>query len=372
MAADEDLDALAAGIAEVLAAECSSERLHAFIDGRVDLDRTLWRQAAELGWLGIGLPGECGGLDLGDAGLAVLHRELGRRVAPGPFICTLAAVQALAALEDFPLRRALFERVIAGQASIAIPATVMDSGAPALRIEAGRLQGRLEPLLGAVDAAFALVPARAGADETWVLLEIDGIAARIAARAAWDPTRTLVALDCDGAVPAQVVAAGDAATLRRDLARQQAIAVVFDCIGAAGAVFDLTIEYMKTRVQFDRPIASFQALKHRVANLRVRLESSGQIATQALDAMVANGADADLWAALAKAEAGDHYSFIAGECVQLHGGVGFTWALDCHLYQKRAKLNQALVATSARCRDLGAHGLIEAMRAGRSTSELPL
>ena len=148
--------------------------------------------------------------------------------------------------------------------------------------------------------------------------------------------------------------------------------IAWGAVGAAQACFDEALRYSKTRVQFDRPIASFQALKHRVAGMKVESELARVSAAQALVAAESNAPDRMVWAALAKATVSDSYAAIAGHCVQLHGGVGFTWALDVHLYQKRSRLNQALLATGNEAIDFAAAELAAATRDGRSALDLPL
>src|SRR4051812_17204710 len=159
---EADLAALRDSIVAVLAEECDSLKVHAFIDGKNQLDQTLWQQAAELGWLAVALPEEFGGLNMGVRGLDVLHAELGRHMAPGPFIATLSAAHALAAAGDDATRQTWLPRIAAGKVSLAVPAVL-----------AGPAGGRTA-LLGAADAAAALLPSGGG----WSLVELPAGAAR--------------------------------------------------------------------------------------------------------------------------------------------------------------------------------------------------
>ena len=135
------------------------------------------------------------------------------------------------------------------------------------------------------------------------------------------------------------------------------MALACDSIGGAEIIFDATVAYLKTRKQFNRLIGSFQALKHRCADLKVLLEVSGTSVEQAVQAMREHSELAGL-ASMAKFYAGDAYAHIAGEAMQLHGGIGFTWEHDCHLYLKRAKLNQALYGGSRWHQDRAARALV--------------
>jgi alkylation response protein AidB-like acyl-CoA dehydrogenase len=150
------------------------------------------------------------------------------------------------------------------------------------------------------------------------------------------------------------------------------LALASDGIGAARAVTELTIAYMKERQQFGRVIASFQALKHRVADLMTAAVSGEEFVALAVEAAANDDEDTDTWAALAKVRATESYQFVAKDCVQLHGGVGFTWEFDVHLYLKRAWLSEALVAPHNRLRDRAHDGFAAAFRAGRQPLELAL
>ncbi len=170
-----------------------------------------------------------------------------------------------------------------------------------------------------------------------------------------------------------IVAQGDQSDVVRDsLAMHMALAVMADSVGAAQAIFDKTVEYMKTRVQFDKVIAGFQGLKHMAADMKVEWELARHAAARAMAAAEAGDADRMAWVLLGKAQVTDAFAGIAGKCVQMHGGVGHTWAFDPHIYLKRAHLNQMLVAHNNQHLDQAADGLAAAVRAGRSVLDLPL
>ena len=149
------LDALREGIAAVLVEQSSSAAVHAFIDGENSLDRELWSQAASLGWLGFGIPEQYGGLGLGAHGLAILHTEIGRQAAPGPYISTLSAAQAIVESGTDATRNTWLPRIASGEISAAVPAT---PGATVLTRSGTGVSGTLR-CLGARDAAFVLAPA---------------------------------------------------------------------------------------------------------------------------------------------------------------------------------------------------------------------
>jgi alkylation response protein AidB-like acyl-CoA dehydrogenase len=363
-----DLSALRESVADLLSAECGRRAVHLFIDGENALDRTLWTQAAELGWLAIGLPEAYGGLGFGEQGLDVLHRELGRWLAPGPFISTLSAASWLSNVGGEAERQAYLPRISAGELTVAIPADLRRP--PSLKSVEGRVSGRSALLLGSADAGLAIVPiGRADGAAAWALIETDTSDAQLAAQPTWDRTRQMCVLSCDGAKPAAVIedAEGDAAVA---LNRQIALAAASDSIGGAGAVSAQTIEYMKTRVQFDRPIGAFQAMKHRAADLMILIATQENLLDQGVEAAQRRSPHADMWAALAKAGVTSTYRFIADDCVLLHGGIGFTWEYDCHMFLKRARLNETLGMSNPDLYDLAAAALSRASADHRSTAEL--
>ena len=346
---EADLEALRDSIVSVLTDECDSLKVHAFIDGKNQLDQTLWQQAAELGWLAVALPEEFGGLNMGVRGLDVLHAELGRHMAPGPFIATLSAAHALAVAGDDATQQAWLPRVAAGEVSLAVPAVL-----------AGPAGGRTV-LLGAPDAAAALLPGEGG----WALVALPAGAAKPIAM--WDRTRAVVEVD-RMQLPAGTPlgeGAGDALTLA------MALAVAADSLGGAQRISSQTIEYLKTRQQFGKLLASFQALKHRAADLAVLGVLGEQTVANGVEAVANGDPDALIWAMMAKSEVVDSYVFTAADCVQLHGGVGFTWEFDPHIHLKRARMNEMLVANNPAARDIAAEQLAVATRAGRTTLELP-
>ena len=354
------LDALREGVAGVLAEQSGSTAVHGFIDGKNALDRELWSQAASLGWLGFGVPEQYGGLGLGAHGLAILHTELGRQAAPGPYIATLSAAQAIVENGTEAARQAWLPRIAAGEISAAIPAT---PGAASLTWSGASVSGTLR-CLGARDAAFVLAPT----NDTWVIVELAG--ADVSATPMWDRTREVIEIRLHDAKPSAVLEDREGTSLA--LVRAMALATAADSCGAARSVTERTIAYMKTREQFGQPIAGFQALKHRAADLATKLAVMDEMLAHAVHRTATDETDADIWASLAKAEVTEAFVFVATDCVQLHGGVGFTWDYDPQIFLKRARLNEALVMANPTLRDGAAAGLAALTRAGRSALELGL
>lgn len=353
-------EALRESIASVLAEQCGSADVHAFIDGKNMLDQALWARAGALGWLGVGIPEHFGGLGMGAQGLAILHRELGRQSAPGPYIATLSAAQTIAETGSDAICQTWLPRLAAGEISAAVPA-VLD--ARSLTRSGAGVSGALR-CLGSADAAFVLAPA----GDSWVIVELAG--AEVTAAPMWDRTRDVIDVRLADTVPVAVLP--DASATHAALIRGMALAVAADSAGGARCIAERTITYMKTREQFGQPIAGFQALKHRAADLATKLAVADEIVRHALQRTAADEPDADLWVSLAKSEVTEACVFITIDCVQLHGGVGFTWDFDPHIFLKRARLNEVLVMANTALRDRAAAALAAMTASGCSALELGL
>ncbi|MCB1742445.1 MAG: acyl-CoA/acyl-ACP dehydrogenase [Gammaproteobacteria bacterium] len=361
--AEDDFDAsmfeaLRESIAGVLAEHCGSTQLHAFIDGKNALDKTLWAQAGSLGWLGVGIPEQYGGLDLGARGLALVHGEIGQQSAPGPYIATLSAGRVLVECADEATQATWLPRLASGEISAAVPAALDEA---ALTRDSAGVSGELR-CLGNAEAAFVLAPV---ADD-WAIVELSG--ADIAPVGIWDRTREVIDVRFRDAKPLCVLPGAQAT--RRALTRAMALAIAADGAGGARSITERTIEYMKTRQQFGQPIAGFQALKHRAADLVTRLAVMDETLAHAVERTTADAPDADIWVSLAKSEVTEAAVFVTTDCVQLHGGVGFTWDFDPHIYLKRARLNEVLVMANTALRDRAADDLAAVTMSGGSALEL--
>lgn len=335
----------------MLDAECPSLAVHAFIDGKDALDARLGQIATDLGWLLLALPEAQGGLGLGAAGLAILHYELGRAVAPGALLATSVALEVLArsSAADEPAVADLIAGASTGTATLAVAAKIRQrtAGAPIW-------------LLGEPAAAAALV---VGEGDDLILLDLQD--ATLAQVRMWDETRAMVTL-ADGQGSPIATLTGAKPLLESVLA----IALAADSAGAARGTLDRTIAYMKEREQFGRPIGSFQALKHRVADHHVNAIGAGELVWQAAEQFDAGAPGSRLWSLLAKANASEAAAKIAGDCVQLHGGVGFTREYDPHLFLKRIRLNEMLIAPNGVLRDAAERAFADALRDGHDVLEI--
>lgn len=333
---------LRTGVRDVLEAEASSERVHRHYDGDVEVAANLRRIARELGWAALGVPEDHEGLGLGLPGLSVLYEELGRSLAPVSLLPTMIVAEMLAGGGSDAQQARWLPAFASADATAAL---ALDGDA---RIDDHRVYGRFAFVVDGVDADLFLV--RAG--EAFLLVPADQQGVTIESLPVVDRTRTLAEITFSGAACEIIAADADA------LATHAALGIAADSIGGATAILAKTIEYLKVRVQFGKPIGSFQALKHRVANHHLALELARSLFVTAIGAQE-NGADPHALAALARVTAAETYASIADDAVQLHGGIGFTWEHDCHLYLKRARMNEMLYGNAEVHLDRAAQQLVE-------------
>lgn len=320
-----DLAELRQEFRAVLDAEAGADRVRRHVHAGHPFDAGLAETVAGLGWAGLGIAEADGGLGLGLPALAVLLEELGRGPACLPLPVTLLVAEALKAAPDAERARWL-PRLASGETFAAL---ALDVDLP----PGDRITARVPHVLHGDAAGLFLLATR---DGRHLLLSRDGAGVAVTPTPTVDRTRSMAVLDlCDAPVLAIPV---DGPALRR----HAALALACDSIGGADAILEKTIDYLKIRTQFGQPIGGFQALKHRVANHKLRLESARALVAMAVQAGEGGGARPLGLAHLARAQAADAYVTIADDAIQLHGGIGFTWEHECHHYLKRAWLNRLL------------------------------
>ena len=364
---DEDQLALQAGARAVLADACPPALVRSVVEGADDAGARvgeLWSTLVALDWPGLGLPEAVGGLGLGVVEVAILVEELGRVVAPTPLLAT--CTQLVPTLAEAEPGRGRIDDVLAGVASGSVTGTlaVAERGrwAPdevACRAEpvAGggwRLTGTKTHVLDGATADELAVVARGDGGLGVFLVRaaaVDGSGLAVAPLAVMDPTLPLAAVALDGVeVGADdvVVAPGDPrAADAVDRALQAAtVALALSTVATCRSIFDATLAYAKEREQFGRPIGSFQALKHRLADAYLAVERANALAWFAVLCVAEDDGRRAVAAAMAKSAAGDCQRLLTRDGLQLHGGIGFTWEHDLHLGLKRAATGELLLGTS--------------------------
>ena len=338
---------------EVFARQCPMIRVRALMAGESAFDEELWRTLSDQGWVGLHLPEAAGGLGLGLVELAVVVEEMGRACVPGPFLATLWAATLLAHAGDSPDVMRHLEPIMAGElrATVAFlePEGGWDPEEVQLHVEAApggyRLSGRKVWVLDAADAGLIVCAGRH--EDRLILLPVRPSAAGVTLTAtpALDATRKLYQLDfADVVVPAgEVIASGAKARAAVDRSLQvAALAVSAELVGIAQKVLELSVDYARTRQQFGRSIGTFQAVQHQCADMLLWTESARSAVYYAAWANSAGAPDAGRALAVAKAYASDAAREVCHRGIQVHGGIGFTWEHDLHIYLKRARANEAL------------------------------
>ncbi|HTH28690.1 MAG TPA: acyl-CoA dehydrogenase family protein [Sphingobium sp.] len=324
-------------------AELQDAAAKAFGEAGIGADPArIWELIADMGWLSMTVPEELGGLGLGRVAQGVIHTELGRVLAPGPVMAHMLVIEALTAADGMAERQALLEQAMAGAlmtSSLVFATAACTEGADG----ALTLSGTLGAVPDADKASRLLLFSE---DRTLcLLLPLDAASVSIAQRATWDESRRLfdVTLDATPADASMVLARGEAAVALADrLTANLLVALAADSLGGAEAMLDITIEYLKTRRQFDRPLALFQALKHRCADMKTVLAAADALFWLQAEEEAATSPEATIGAGALKARAARVYQFVTEEAIQLHGGIGLTEEHQCHLFMKRAMLNATL------------------------------
>ncbi|OLF18982.1 acyl-CoA dehydrogenase family protein [Actinophytocola xanthii] len=301
----------------------------------------LWEQLVGVGVPALSVPEEYGGLGAGLAEVHVVHRELGRALVAVPALSSVLASAALLATGDDAACRRLLPAVVAGE-TVALawsgPDGRWDGCGTARRDGDGWcLDGEAAYVLDGATAATLLVVART--DDGPALFLVDPAVVRTTPTPAMDQTRGLASATFAG-TPAEPLCPVDLARVR-DVA---CVALAAELAGTAARCLELTVEYTGRRTQFGRPIGSFQALKHRMADMHVLVETAE---SAALAAALAEPSELPLLAAVAKAHCAEAASEVAGEMIQLHGGIAITWEHDAHRYLKRAHAGAHLFGAPA-------------------------
>lgn len=304
------------------------------------------RLTGEMELSGLAIAPELGGAGASFVEVGIAVEEIGRTLLPVPYLSTVTAAAVLSHVGEDGAAGPLLER-IAGGAAAAVG--LEDGGALHIKGDADGaggdgadtgvlLDGEIFVVDGGTAELFALA-ARRGDEPVLVAVEASASGCAVEPLATLDQTRRQAAVRFEGA-PATLLATGPEALARaRDLL---SVGLAVESVGAAARCLDETVAYLKERVQFGRPIGSFQALKHRCADLATELEAARSTAYYATWAVDGAPEELPVVAPLAEAVAGAALLHVAAEAIQLHGGIGFTWEHDAHMYLKRAKANELL------------------------------
>ncbi len=357
MVVSEEQEELRDTVRRFLEDKSPSAEVRRLMDTEEGYSRAVWEQmATQLGLQGLIVPERWGGAGLSQVELAIVLEEMGRALLCAPYFATVVlGVNALLASGDQEACAAFLPRLASGE-MIATLAVVEDEGrwdedgvTLSGRRTGGewRLGGHKAYVLDGHTAELILVAARTPAGLSLFAVEGDGEGISRRALPTLDQTRKLARLelsDTPGRLIGEEGAAGPAVSKTLDLA---AIGLAAEQVGGAQRCLDMSVDYAKVRYQFGRPIGSFQAIKHKCADMLMQLESARSAAQYAAWAAAEDSPEVGVVASLAKAVCSDAYFFAAAENIQIHGGIGFTWEHDAHLYFKRAKSSQLFLGDVA-------------------------
>jgi acyl-CoA dehydrogenase len=343
----EDQKLLREQARKLLADKCPPRAVRAVLEGAAGYDAPLWRSIAEMGWLGTAIPEAYGGLGLGALELCVIAEELGRVLAPVPFSSTICQfVQALLLAGSEEQKQRLLPEIVSG-AVIGTFARVEAPGGVTPRsirasFRAGRLSGSKTAVADGMEAHFAVALVRTSeeAGERGLSLSLVDLHSKGVQRQkldSIDPSRKHAQLTFDHVAAELLGPVGEGWEIARQVLDRAAVLMAFEQVGGADACLAMATDYARTRHAFGRAIGSFQAIKHKLADIYIGNELARSNAYYGAWALSTNARELPLSAAAARISATQAFDFAANESVQVHGGIGFTWEADCHLFQKRAR-----------------------------------
>jgi alkylation response protein AidB-like acyl-CoA dehydrogenase len=362
----EDSDLLQQAFRDALSQLSSSADVRRAMATERGYEDRVWRRlAGEIALPGLALPEKLGGGGLTETELAIAFEEAGASLLCAPLFATAGlAVPLLTALGDAAALARFGPAIAAGELTATV-ALAEASGrwrteTVACRAEAAAgggwlLDGAKSYVVDGATAGLILVVARVGAELGVFAVPGDAPGLERAPLVTLDQTRRQARLVLR-ATPAERVGGDVAAALARATATSRAL-LAAEQVGGAQRCLDMTVDYAKSRIQFGRPIGGFQAVKQRLAEMLVQVESARSAARAAADAVAADAAELEHVAAIASLTCGDAYKWVAAQTIQLHGGMGFTWEHDAHLYFKRARASALLLGTASELTDLLAQQL---------------
>jgi alkylation response protein AidB-like acyl-CoA dehydrogenase len=348
-------------------------RVRRILETDAPYDRELWEGLAEMAWPGTAIPEAHGGAGYGYLELCAIAEELGRSLAPTPFSSSVyLATEAILLAGTEEQKTRWLPRLASGQAigcfAVAEGPRAPRPGSIAARAEGGQITGVKVPVADGDVADLAVVLARAdggrpgarassaprspataehGDGVSLFVVDLHAPGVSRTPVATIDPTRSHARLAFEGAAAELLGAPGEGWALAEHVLDRAAVLFAFEQVGGAQAALDMAREYALGRFAFGRPIASFQAIKHKLVDIYVALELARSNAYYAAWALSTDAPELPVAAAAARVSATEAFFLAAKENIQTHGGMGFTWEFDCHMYYRRAKL-LALTLGSAR------------------------
>jgi len=329
-----------------LTEKCPPKAVRAVLDGKTDYDRDLWKGLAEMGFLGVAIPEEFGGAGAGHLELCVLAEEMGRALAPVPFSSTVyLAAEALMIAGSEAQKQKWLPKIATGEA-IGTLALFEGPGNPspkAIKLTAANntLNGVKKPVPDGAIADFAIVAARTGSSGResdialyLVDLKAGGVEAKVLTGI--DPTRQQAELTFKNCKAEPLGAAGEGWSILTRVLDRAAVLIAFEQVGGSDRALEMGRDYALDRIAFGRPIGSFQAVKHILADMYVSATLARSNCYYGAWALSTDAGELGEAAAAARVSATQAFQHCAKNNIQVHGGMGFTWEFDCHMYYRRA------------------------------------
>ena len=356
-----DQELLAETTRKFLEAECPSTALRALADSAAGYESDLWRRGAELGWSSLVVSEAAGGGSVSESGvfdLMLVAYEFGSHAAPGPLLPVNVVAAALGRWGSDKQQADVLQSILAGESvaawALAEPAPGDGIGEVALQAvsDGGSivLNGRKSPVEAGAQADYFLVTAQHESGLSQFIVPRGAPGVRVTPLRALDMTRRFARVDFDGVRLAPDAAVGElgAAVPAVDWLIDLAVVIQLgEIVGAMQWSFDTTLEWAFNRLSFGRPLASYQEIKHRFADMKMWLEASHAITDSAARAVEANAADRAVVVSAAKSYVGRYGPELVQDCVQMHGGIGVTFDHDLHLYLRRVATNVPVFGTPA-------------------------
>ncbi len=330
-----------------LSEKCTTKTVRKLYEGSGTYDAALWKQIAEMGWMGTAIPEEFGGLGLGYLELCVVAEELGRALAPVPFSSTVYLfVEFLLASGTDEQKKRLLPKIASGEligrfARAEGPGAVTPKNVRTT-FKGGKLSGMKVAVTDGLDAQYAVVLAR-GSDDAGerglqlALVDLSGSGVKRKAVTSLDPSRGIAEITFENANAEALGKLGEGWSIASRVMDRAAILIAFEQVGGSDVCLAMAKDYAMTRYAFGRPIASFQAIKHKLADMYINNELARSNAYYGAWALSTGASELPLAAAAARVSATQAFDYASKENTQTHGGIGFTWEADCHFYYKRSK-----------------------------------
>ncbi len=336
----EDLNQVRAEARGFLSQHAAGSARRALESGNA-IDRALWQEMAKLGWIGAAIPEAHGGSGLGDEGLCVLAEEIGRANPATPFASTAYLASQAILRFGSDAQKASYLPSLADGSRIGCFALAEGLGAPRdsavhAKFSQGRIEGTKHPVIDGTVADLAVVAVRHAGEVALALVDLSQEQVTRETLETLDPSRDAARIEFAGAAAELLPGARGFATVAALLDRA-AVFFAFEQIGGAQACLDMARDYALQRQAFGRSIGSFQAIKHKLADVYVAIELARSNAYYGAWALTADAPDMTSAGAAARVAATHAYEMASAENIQTHGGMGFTWESDCHLFYRRAK-----------------------------------